>query len=234
MMTNDPMKCAQCTDSLPAEASFCPHCGADTVPRLQPFNAVRMQALVGNTGSLPKDDPLDTVEIRPGRAHGHKWLAGVAVATAVVLGIGAGTWLANAVNRPADRFETVPQATVEAEIAPASIDVEVVSNARGGFDLKRGNRLLFTATSSTGSRYGNLDERMRSIAVRLQHAESKGQGAFETRTEDNRTELFWVGTGGELLILQVTDVDARDSDVEVVAGQLARSLNESHGPTPNA
>lgn len=216
--------CTNCQADFPRDATFCPYCGTQPAP----FN----KTLVGNFLLEPSASDtmtFDPVDFRPGRGYGVKLFIGVAITAAVIAGVFVGSWLANMVNRPL----VVPQAAVVAEPAaeveaPAPVvEITVSSNAGGSFDIMRGAEIMHTVNTSVGSRYSSLDERMRSVAVRFKHVESKAEGRFSARLVGDHHELVWADDNGAFRLLDITpnDVKGSEASTDFVANYLADRLN---------
>lgn len=218
--------CTSCHADFPNTATFCPFCGV-SAPEATPFNRTLVNELVREPS--PNDthmmEPVE--DFRPGRKHGLKLLAGVAVTSAVIAGVFVGTWLADLVHQPMQ----APAAITELEVAPSAPEVvpEVVvsANADGGFDIMRGAEVVHTVNTSDGSRYASLDERMRSVAVRFKHISSKGEGRFAARLVGEHHELVWSDSNGDFRLLDITKLDAADakSNTDFAANYLADRLN---------
>lgn len=220
--------CTNCHAQFPQSATFCPFCGAGVSEA--PFN----KTLVGNLLREPTPDETMMMEpiedFRPGRSHGLKLLVGVAATAAVGCGIWAGSWLSEVAH---PREVAAPAPVAQAVESPASEKVAIVPevavspNAHGGFDILRGAEIVHTVSTSSGSRYPNLDERMRSVAVRFKHIAHRQNGRFAARLVGDHYELVWADDSGDFRLLDITeqDVKAKDTNPDFVANFLSDRLN---------
>ncbi len=199
-----------------------------------PFNSTLVNELVREpTG--PQTAEIGSIDdFRPWRRH----LAKVAVAAAVAIAIGAGavvgSWLS----------EQVETRSVSADQAPASIAEPAaekpdekprpefdVRTSDGTVELRVDGEVVHTVSGTDGSRYETLEERGRSIEVRLDHVAEKSTGSFHARVAGDHWELVYRGDGSDFRILDVTEADARalDGEVDLVAQLLADRLNAAVG-----
>lgn len=224
--------CSTCDHDFPHAAQFCPYCGVDAsaTSAAAPFN----RTLVGDL--LREPSPSDTMmfdpieDFRPGRGYGVKLLVGIAIIGAVVAGIFAGSWLADVVHRGEERVASAIEAPASSPAeAPRRVmpAIQVTTNGEGGFDITRGAEILHTVTTSNGSRYSNLDERMRSIAVRFNHISTRADGRFAARLVGDHYELVWADENGDFRLLDVTPEDVGDSGAnpDFVTNLVADRLN---------
>ena len=213
--------CSSCHNTHPQSATFCPFCGvgASTPP---PYNN-RFEANLAD-----QSDELE-FEHQPGIGPRVKLFAGVAITGAVIAGIFAGSWLADLVNRPAEPAAPAPIAAVEESPAHVHPEISVTKNAAGGFDVMNGAEVLHTVSTSAGSRYPNLDERMRSVAVRFKHVQNKQDGRYAARLATDHYEVVWAGPEGDFRLLDVTndDVAGEKGGADFAANLLVDRLNAS-------
>lgn len=194
-----------------------------------PMNHTMIQQLVGGPSS-DTAELLAVDDLEFGNRYGLKLLITAAVTAAVLGGIAIGDFIGGSIEAPTEARVAAAATDAVEDDAVAEVDrprLRVEKGAEQTFDILRGAEVLHTVSTTRGSRYDDLADRERSIRVRLEHVQEKGEGLFTARIADDHYELVFNADGKDFRVLDVTKDDAKavGTTPELLANLLADRLN---------
>lgn len=218
--------CTACHRQYPSEAAFCPFCGSEAPPRVNP------RAIVAFT-------PTAEVAIPRHESTIARRLLIVGAVVAVLATIAAAAFVGEILREhvgAGDSFAaTTPEGATEPTDERPLPPILAVRDAPGGFDIVHGDELMHQIRTADGSRYASLRERRRAITVRLDHVADKTEGAFEARAAGEHYEIVWSDGATSFRVFDVTRADAvvyGSEAVDLVANLAADRMNAAIGRQP--